>query len=72
MLRRECTTKLIAEDIEVSTSEWKRPCHDLRYYIAKEFLQTEENYVTTLSTILKVNGIILCIKKEVLYIEHII
>jgi len=32
-----------------------KPCHDLRYYIAKELLQTEENYVTTLSMILKVH-----------------
>jgi len=32
----------------------EKPCHDLRFYTAKELLQTEENYVTTLTTIIKV------------------
>ena len=36
-----------------------KPCHDHRYNTAKELLQTEENYVTTLSTILKVHRSIL-------------
>ena len=36
---------------------YHKSSHNLRYYTAKELAQTEENYVNTLLSILKVNGL---------------
>ncbi|XP_065886683.1 protein ECT2-like [Dysidea avara] len=47
---REATSN----DQQQCSEKYYKSCHNLRYYISKELLQTEENYVTTLSTILKV------------------